>query len=77
MRAKVFFSYPLRFENENGELEYIEPELVEMDTASKDVSPESSLKGYSYESKAGPYKTYIPSSLTEDRVDEVLDSLPD
>ena len=31
VRAKVFFSYPIRFENESGELAYIEPELTQTD----------------------------------------------
>ena len=63
-RAKVFFSYPVRYEDDNGDFMEIEPELVALD--SKSSAKGSSFKDYGYENKAGEYKTYIPSVLSSD-----------
>lgn len=63
-KAKVFTAYPVRFEDEKGEMAEVEPELVTVDE-SETTEQGVSLSGYAYENKAGAYKQYIPKSLSE------------
>ena len=63
-KAKVFTSYPVRYEAEDGQLADVEPELVAVDE-SKSTMLGTSLSGYAYENKAGAHKQYIPKSLSE------------
>ena len=51
-KAKVFTAYPVRFEDEKGEMAEVEPELVTVDE-SETTEQGVSLSGYAYENKAG------------------------
>lgn len=62
-RAKVFSAYPVRFENEDGDMVDVEPELVSV--SGKETSQGVSLSGYAYENKSGLFKQYIPKNLSE------------
>lgn len=63
-KVQTFYSYPVRFEDEKGEMTRIEPELVRSD--SKMTENGISLDGYSFENKTSPYRTYIPDELSDD-----------
>ena len=62
--VQTFYSYPVRYEDDNGDFVEIEPELVALNSKSSENG--SSLKDYAYVNKAGEYKTYIPSELSTD-----------
>lgn len=64
MKAQVFFSYPVRYEDENGDMIRIEPELVSLDSKNKKTADKADLQGYAYENKSGEYKTFIPETLS-------------
>lgn len=63
-RAKVFTSYPVRYEDENGEMKEVDPELVPVDETGE-AGDGTSLEGYAYENKAGKFKQYIPKNMSE------------
>ena len=63
-KAKVFTSYPVRYEDENGEMKEVDPELVPVDETGKTEEGDS-LSGYAYENKAGKFKQYIPKNISE------------
>ena len=63
-KAKVFYSYPVRYKDDDGKLQEIKPELVTVDKAAS-TSQGITLREYGYENKSGKYKQYLPNSLTE------------
>jgi hypothetical protein len=63
-KAKVFSSYPVRYETEAGKYADVEPELVAVDEA-KSTRLGTSLSDYAYENKAGASKQYLPKSMSE------------
>lgn len=63
-RASVFYSYNVRYEDEEGNLVDYDPELV--DISGKAATEQgTSLTGYKYENKQGNFKNYIPESPSE------------
>lgn len=63
-KAKVFYSYPVRYKDDDGKLQEIKPELVTVDKTAL-TSQGITLREYGYENKSGEYKQYLPNSLTE------------
>ena len=70
-RASIFYSYNVRYENEDGELASYDPELVEISASASAISTHAvtaqgeSLSGYRYENRQGNFKNYIPETLSE------------
>lgn len=54
-KAKVFYSYPVRYKDDDGKLQEIKPELVTVDKAAS-TSQGITLREYGYENKSGKYK---------------------
>lgn len=68
-RASIFYSYNVRYENEDGELASYDPELVEISKPTilthAVTAQGESLSGYRYENRQGNFKNYIPETLSE------------
>ncbi|MGN1334569.1 MAG: DNRLRE domain-containing protein, partial [Anaerovoracaceae bacterium] len=63
-KAKIFYSYNVRYRDDEGNLVDIEPELVSI--SGKTVTEQGeTLAGYKYENKSGKIKNYIPETVSE------------
>lgn len=63
-KVTAFYSYDVRYLDENGNYVDIDPEFTEIKGKSRSGQGEQ-LTGYKYENKQGKNKTYIPEELSE------------
>ena len=63
-KMTVFYTEPVRYENEKGELVDYDPSLCEV--TEKMSGNEKNLEGYAFENTEGDKKHYFPEELTEE-----------
>ncbi|MEE0742495.1 MAG: hypothetical protein U0M21_09480 [Emergencia sp.] len=62
-KTAIFYSQPVRFEDENGTLRDYEPTLVEITGGQSSLGKD--LSGYAFENESGDKKQYLPEELSE------------
>lgn len=63
-KAKVISGYPVRYEDENGQMKEVDPSLSPV-TDTNTTEQGVSLTGYAYENEAGEFKQYLPDAMSE------------